>query len=178
MEKTYRRSPIDEEVAKNIGEFTLVVRTEVDREAISLFPQIPNLVAFKTTLKRGNEVIGIGTGSSVLNQFNKFLGRTVRFAYNSSIIDAIIRSTKILDAIYVMPTIQKQNEVDLEGRDKQVFFGEEDLPQVATEKQKSFLKKLIDKCDNSNKKEYLTQLSSPYLSKFECSKLINQLLPQ
>ena len=174
-----RKSPIDEEVEKNIGTFNLSVTTEIDREALALFPHIPNLIAFKTTLKQNGAVVGVGTGSSVLNQFNKFLGRTVRFAYNASLVDAFIRSTKILDAMYIMPTIQKQNEVNIGGKDIQVSFGAEDMPQVATEKQRKFLNTLIEKnCDIDERKEYLTQLASPYLSKQECSDLINQLLPQ
>jgi hypothetical protein len=173
-----RKSPIDEEVDKNIGMFNLSVTTEIDKEALAMFKHIPNLIAFKTTLRQNGVVVGIGTGSSVLNQFNKFLGRTVRFAYNASLVDAFIRSTKISDALYIMPSVQKQNEVDIEGRDKQVFFGEEDLPQVATEKQLNFAKKLINSnCDDDEKEQYLEQISSPYFSKFECSLLIQKLMP-
>ena len=172
-----KKSPIDEEVEKNIGTINLSVTTEVDKEALTLFKHIPNLIAFKTTIKQNGAVVGVGTGSSVLNQFNKFLGRTVRFAYNASLVDALIRSTKISDALYVMPSFQKQNEVDLEGRDKQVFFGEEDLPQVPTDKQKNFLNKLLENLDEDEKEEYLEQMSSPYFSRFECSQLIQKLMP-
>jgi hypothetical protein len=172
-----KKSPIQEEVERNLGTYNLTVTTEIDREALALFPHILNLIAFKTTLKRGNEVIGVGTGSSILNQFNKFLGRTVRFAYNASVVDAVIRSTKILDALYVMPSIQKQNEVDIESRDKQAFFSDEDLPQAPSEKQKNFLNKLLENCDDEEKEQYLEQISSPYFSKFQCSELIQKLMP-
>ncbi len=112
----------------------------------------------------------------VLNRLNKFVERTVRFAYNASLVDAMVRSTKILDALYIMPNNQK--EEDLEGRDKKAFYSENDLPQIATDKQRNFLTKLIDEqCDNDSKEEYLNHLKSPYLSKFECSELINSLLP-
>ncbi len=173
-----RKSPIDEEIEKNLGEFTLTVKTEIDKEALALFPHISNLIAFKTTLKQNGAVVGVGTGSAVLNAFNKFLGRTVRFALNASYVSSVVNSTKILDAMYIMPTIQKQkeSEEDLEGRDKQAFFGEEEL-QIATDKQKNFLEKLINSnCDLEEKEEFMSQLKSPYLSKFQCSELIQKLM--
>jgi hypothetical protein len=52
------------------------------------------------------------------------------------------------------------------------------MPQVATEKQLNFAKKLIENCDEEDKKEqYLEQISSPYFSKFQCSQLIQKLMP-
>lgn len=176
-----QKSPLQEEIERNICSFNLTVTTEIDTDTLSLFKHIPNLIAFKTTLKKGNEMISVGTGASVLNQFNKFLTRTVKFAYNASIIDAIVRSTKILDALSILPTIQKDienNEIDLEGRDERKFYSDEDMPQFATEKQKNFLTKLInEQCDNSEKEEYQNRLKSPYLSKFDCSELIKELMP-
>jgi len=181
MNKYYRNDPIQEEIAKNTGSFNLSVTVEKDTEMINKFKHIPNFIAFKATLKKGNEIIGIGTGSAVLNRLNKFVERTVRFAYNASLVDAMVRSTKILDALYIMPVSHKEtdtpDEEDLEGRDRQAFFNDEDMPQIATEKQRNFLTKLIEKCDNPTKEKYLSQLESPYLSKFDCSLLINELIP-
>lgn len=186
-EKTFRmrdKSPIQEDIEKNTGTFNLTVDVKEDKETISLFKHVPNLISFITTLKNENdEVVGIGRGSAVINRLNKFVERTVRYAYNASLIDAMVRSTKILDALYITPSNQENTEVpdeaDLEGRDKPAFYGEEDMPKIATEKQRAFLNRLIDeKCDDSTKEEYLGQLNSPYLSKFDCSKLINSLLSE
>lgn len=175
--RAYRKDPLQEEIEKNIGTFNLTVLVEKDTELMNTFKHIPNFIAFKTILKKDNQVISIGSGSAVLNQYNKFLSRTVRFAYGSSIVDAVVRSVKVLDALSIMPNTQKEN--DLEGRDKQAFYGDEDMPQVATEKQRNFLTKLVnEQCDDGDaKEEYLKQLESPYLSKFECSELIQQLMP-
>jgi hypothetical protein len=175
--RAYRNDPIQEEISKNLGSFTLSVTVESDIEMTKKFSHIPNFIAFKTTLKKDGEMISIGTGSAVLNQYNKFLSRTVRFAYGSSIVDAIVRSVKILDALSIIPTNQNESEVDLEGRDKQAFFNDEDLPQLATEKQLNFAKKLIENCDEDEKEQYLEQISSPYFSKFQCSQLIQKLMP-
>lgn len=187
-EKTFRmrdkKSPIQEEIEKNTGTFTITVDVKEDKETISLFKHIPHLISFITTLKNeNNEIVGIGRGSAILNRLNKFVERTVRYAYNASLIDAMVRSTKILDALYITPSNKENTEVpdeaDLEGRDKPAFYGNEDMPKVATEKQREFLSRLIDeKCDDSTKEEYLGQLNSPYLSKFDCSELINSLLSE
>ncbi len=174
-EKRERMDPIQEEVTKNISNFSLTVITEQDFETMALFKNIEGFVAFKTTLKKGNQLLSVGYGSAVLNRLNKFIERTVLFAKNASLIDAMVRSTKILDALAIMPINQK--EEDLEGRDKPAFYGDEDLPQVATEKQLNFAKKLIANCDEDEKEQYLEQISSPYFSKFQCSELIQKLMP-
>lgn len=172
-----RISPIQEEITKNTSTYNLTIITEQDLETMALFKNIPGFIAFRTTLSKGNQLLSIGYGSAVLNRLNKFVERTVLFAKNSSLIDAMVRSTKILDALYVMPNQKDIEEKDLEGRDSRAFFGEEDLPQTATDKQRSFLTKLVENCDDPEKEEYLSALASPYLSKFQCSELIQKLMP-
>ena len=172
-----RVDPIQEEISKNISSFSLTVTTEQDLETMALFKNIAGFVAFKTTLKKGNQLLSIGYGSAVLNRLNKFVERTVLFAKNASLIDAMVRSTKILDALSIMPNQKDSEERDLEGRDSPAFFGEEDMPQYASQKQRNFLTKLVENCDDSEKEEYLDALASPYLSKFQCSELIQKLVP-
>lgn len=171
-----RIDPIQEEITKNAGSFNLTIVTEQDFETMKLFKNIPGFVAFKTTLSKDNQLLSIGYGSAVLNRLNKFVERTVLFAKNSSLIDAMVRSTKILDALSIMPNQKDLEDKDLEGRDFQASYTE-DLPQTCTEKQRNFLSKLVEKCDEEDKEEYLDALSSPYLSKFQCSELIQKLMP-
>ena len=133
-------------------------------------------MAFKTTLKKEKQLLSIGYGSAVLNRLNKFVERTVLFAKNASLIDAMVRSTKILDALSIMPNQKDTEDRDLEGRDSPAFFGEDDMPQAATEKQLNFAKKLIENCDEDKKEQYMEQISSPYFSKFQCSQLIQKLM--
>ncbi len=171
-----RMDPIQEEITKSIGNFNLTVTTEQDLETMALFKNIAGFVAFKTTLKKGNQLLSIGYGSAVLNRLNKFVERTVLFAKNASLIDAMVRSTKILDALSIMPNQKDTEDRDLEGRDSPAFFGEDDMPQAATEKQLNFAKKLIENCDEDKKEQYMEQISSPYFSKFQCSQLIQKLM--
>jgi hypothetical protein len=173
-----RMDPIQEEISKNISSFSLTVTTEQDLETMALFKNIAGFVAFKTTLKKGTQLLSIGYGSAVCNRLNKFIERTVIFAKNSSLIDAMVRSTKILDALSIMPNQKDGEERDLEGRDSPAFYGDDDLPQTATDRQRNFLSKLVEKnCDEGDKEEYLDALASPYLSKFQCSELIQKLMP-
>ena len=121
-----RKSPIQEEIEKNIGSFNLKVTIEKDVDMIKEFSHIQNFIAFKTTLRNeNNEVIGIGNGTGVINRLNKFVERTCIFCKNASLIDAMMKSIKIIDALSIMPANQK--EEDIEGRDKPAFFGDEDL---------------------------------------------------
>ena len=171
-----RLNPLQEEMAKNLGTYNLTAVIEEDKDTVNKLKNIPNLICFLCTLKIGNEVIGIGRGSATLNRMNRGVERGVRYSFGNAIIDAMVRGVKNLDALY-FKTNSHGTEEDFEKRDSQVFFGDEDLPQLATEKQRNFLSKLIDKCDDSMKEKYLSQLESPYLSKYECSELINELIP-
>ena len=172
-----RINPIQEEITKSIGKISLDVVTEQDFETMALFKNIEGFIAFKTTLKKGNQLLSVGYGSAVLNRLNKFVERTVLFAKNASLIDAMVRSTKILDALSIMPNQKDTEDRDMEGQDFQSSYTE-DLPQVCTEKQRNFLSKLVEKnCDEGDKEEYLDALASPYLSKFQCSELIQKLMP-
>ena len=175
-----RKDPIEEEMMKKVGTFNLVVTVEKDVQTLAQYKHIPNMVAFITKISKDNQLIGVGRSTAVLNRLNKFIERTVIFALNASFVDGMVRAARNLDALSIMSVSQKgSSEGDLEGKDKQSFFADEDLPAIATEKQKSFLMKLINsKCDDDSKGEYLTQLESPYLSKFQCSELINSLLPK
>lgn len=184
-----REVPTLEEVRRSIGVYNLTATVEEDKETLSIFKHVPGLIAFICTLKKGNDVIGIGRGTATLNRMSKYVDRAVCYAFNASLIDAMVRSTKTLDAIYLNSTPQRETyslkrdttpdeeEPDLEGRDRPAFFTNDDTLKYATDKQKNFLTKLISKnCKGPTKDEYLSQLNSPHLSKFNCSELINSLL--
>ena len=56
------------------------------------------------------------------------------------------------------------------------YFTNDDNLKYASDKQRNFLKKLVSKCKDSNKREYENKLQSPYLSSFEASTIIKNLL--
>ena len=180
--KRERINPIQEEIAKNCGTYNFTAVIEEDKETVSKLKNIPNSICFLCTLKIGNEIIGIGRGSANLNRMNRGIERGVRYSFGNSIIDATVRGIKNLDALYFKMTNQPETKIseekDLEGRDSPAFYGDDDMPQFATEKQRTFLEKLVnEQCDDDSKEEYLKHLESPYLSKFNCSELIQKLMP-
>lgn len=181
---TYTRervNPIQEEVRKNVGVYNITAIIEEDKETLTTLKNVPGLVAFICTLKIGNEVISVGRGSSTINQMNKYVSRGVRYSFGNSLVDAVVRGIKNMDALYFKTVHQPESKIkeepDLERRDEPAFYGDEDMPQIATEKQRKFLVQLLDKCNDSTKKEYLEQIHSPYFSRFDASELISSLLP-
>ena len=159
-----KKSPIQEEVEKNIGTFNLTVQVEEDKDTISKFSHIENFIAFIATIKQGSETLGIGRGSAVLNRLNKWVSRGVRYAYCQSITDAIIRSVKTLDALYIQAT---------EPKDTNISVGEVDY---ATDKQKNYLRELIQAnvIDESKRKYWEAQINQ--LTKDEASEKIQSFV--
>ena len=178
--KRERTNPIQEEIAKNCGTYNLTAVIEEDKDTALKLKNIPNSICFLCTLKIGNEIIGIGRGSANLNRMNRGIERGVRYSFGNAIIDSIVRGVKNLDALYFNSTNRSENKIqdedNVEGQDFQESYTE-DLPQTATDKQRNFLSKLVEKCDEEDKEEYLDALASPYLSKFQCSELIQKLMP-
>ncbi len=180
-----KRHPVFQEIAKNLGVIHLTATVAEDTQTRNLL-KFPGVIAFICTLRKGSEIIGIGRGSTILNRMNKFIERTVRVAFNSAVIDSVMQSTKMLNTLNiesgdkqsVSPAISdpvEDTEPDLEGRDRVASFGDE-MPKYATEKQKTFAKSLLAKADKFTKDEYLPQLNEKYLSSFQCSQLISNLL--
>lgn len=182
VKKYDRKDPLRADIERNIGKFNLEVSVEEDKNTLALFKHVPGpIIAYIATLRKDSEVVGIGRGLSVLSKMNKYVDRAVRFAFNASLIDSVVHSTKALDALYLKTDTEKEvkasGEVDLERRDEPAFYSDSDMPQFATEKQRAFLLQLVEKCSTSSKDEYLEKLNSPYLSRFDASELISSLLP-
>lgn len=171
--KRERMNPIQEEIAKNVGVYTLTAEIKEDVNTRDQLNNIPNSICFLCTLKFKDEIIGIGRGMASLNRMNRGLERGLRYSFGNSLIDAMVRGVKNLDALYFKTDNKEEN---IEGQDFQESYTE-DLPQTATDKQRNFLTKLVENCDESEKEEYLSALASPYLSKFQCSELIQKLMP-
>lgn len=177
-----RLNPIQEEIAKNVGTYNITAIIQEDKETLATLKNVPGLIAFLCTLKIGDEIISVGRGSATLNRVNKYVERGVRYSFGNSLVDAVVRGIKNMDALYFKTTNQPENKIqdeekDLEQRDSPALYGDDDLPQTATIKQINFLKKLVANCGEEEKEKYLSALSSPYLSKFQCSELIQKLMP-
>lgn len=179
VKKYDRKDPLRADIERNIGKFNLEITVEEDKNTLNLFKHVPGpIIAYIATLRKDSEVVGIGRGLSVLSKMNKYVDRAVRFAFNASLIDSVVHSTKALDALYLKTNTEKiPDEIDLEKRDEPAFYSDSDMPQYATEKQRTFLLKLVEKCSDSSKEEYQEKLNSPYLTRFDASEMISSLLP-
>ena len=180
-----KRHPVFQEIAKNLGVIHLTATVAEDTQTRNLL-KFPGVIAFICTLRKGSEIIGIGRGSTILNRMNKFIERTVKVAFNSAVIESVMQSTKMLNTLNIesgdqqsvssaISDVIEDTEPDLEKRDQVASYGDE-MPKYATEKQKTFAKVLLDKADKFTKDEYLPQLNEKYLSSFQCSQLISNLL--
>jgi len=171
------KSLADEEIKECVGEYSFKLKVEEDSETFSILKN-PFIIALKCTLQNGNEVIGIGRANSVLSPKNKFLKNAVLYCWNASVIDAVSKGVKTLNNLPSKETVITSKEKPVsESRDnKPAYFTDEDNHKYASDKQRNFLKKLVSKCKDSNKREYEHKLESPYLSSFECSALIKNLL--
>jgi hypothetical protein len=161
---------------------------ERDDEAMSAF-SIKGLIAFVCDLYKGEVHVGQGRGASTLEKNDMDPNKTLKMSQKSSFIDAVIRTSGLSDIFTqdlesLAPQRVSEVEInpgaekDIEGRDKQVSYEDYGLPKFATEKQKVFLKTLIeDKCTQSAKQEYMEKLNQEYLTRFDCSELISSLLP-
>lgn len=163
------KSLADEEIKECIGSYSFTLIVEEDKETFSLFKN-PFIIALKCTLKQGNRVLGIGRANSILSPKNKFLKNAVLYSWSASVIDAISKGVKTLNNLPIKEGMANTKESNI------AYSHNENKTKYASDKQRDFLKKLVSKCKDSNKREYENKLQSPYLSSFECSKLINNLL--
>jgi len=131
--------PVHEEILKSIGTFHITAVIEEDKQTLSTFSKVPGLIAFICTLKKDNVIIGIGRGTAMISRVNKYIERTVRVAFNASLIDAMVRSTKMLDALYLGTTNIQQESVT---RVDNSFDAIESFIKIS-DKQKKYLLELI-----------------------------------
>lgn len=131
--------PVKQEILKSIGTFHITANVEEDKQTLNTFDKVPGLIAFMCTLKKDNVIIGIGRGTAMISRVNKYIERTVRVAFNASLIDAMVRSTKMLDTLYLGTTNIQQESV---ARVDNSFDAIESFIKIS-DKQKKYLLELI-----------------------------------
>lgn len=173
------KSLADEEIKECIGNYNFSVKVEADTETLTALENSPFIISLKATILQGKKVLGIGRANSILSPKNKYIKNAVIYCFNAAVVDGFSKAVKILDNLPLKADAQKESldeEPDLEGRDRQAYFTNDDNLKYASDKQRNFLKKLVSKCNNSNRREYENKLESPYLSSFEASTIIKNLL--
>lgn len=123
--------PAQKEIQRVVGTYEMTAEVVEDKETLATLSR-PGVVAFLCTIKRDGQIVGIGRGSAVLNQMNKFLARTVHAAFNYSLLSAVAQSTRALDAM-----IDPHGDMSLESA--------EAIQEKITDRQKSYLTELVQK---------------------------------
>lgn len=165
--KETSKDTVQEEMQKLIGRYEFTAEFAVDTQTATTLKDIPGrVIAFICTLKLGDKVIGQGRGTTAINQINKFIVRNICFAFNASLVDAIVRSTKIQDMFRAdsipHPWSNTTDDTKL------------DLSDGITDKQRTYLLELINtKVDDEDEREgWLSQLSE--LTREEASQAIQR----
>jgi|SRR3989344_3930994 len=166
---TAKNHPVRQEVQKCIGKYDLTAIFEEDVRTVDTL-RIPGLIAFTCTIKNGDKVMGIGRGNAVISKVNKYVERTVHTAFNYSLIDAISKTTRIFDALYVNQNSQPQEkEVVLADAYKtRDSYGVEPI----TEKQKTYLLELIHTNIRNEDERILRESQIDEFTKEEASRAI------
>lgn len=179
MKPENKQSLAFEEIKECVGSYNFIVKVEADKETLSALENSAFIISLKATILQGKKVLGIGRANSILSPKNKYIKSAVIYCFNAAIVDGFSKAVKILDNLPLKSDAPKESlekEPDLEVRNNQAHSNNEDSTKYASDKQRNFLKKLVSKCKDSNKREYEHKLESPYLSSFEASKIIKNLL--
>ncbi len=165
--RAFKQDPIKGEIERNTGSFNLAVTVEEDVATKSLFSHIPGFIGFIATIKKDNVILGIGRGSTILNKMNKYVERSMRFAFGSSVIDAVTRSVKTMDDLFLKASNQ-ENPGILNEETNEIDY----IPELATERQKSYLRELINVnvVDERERNQWESQIDE--LTKDEASEKI------
>src|SRR3989344_9659308 len=123
--------PAQKEIQRVVGTYEMSAEVVEDKETLTTLSR-PGVVAFLCKIKCDGQIIGIGRGSAVLNQMNKFIARTVHAAFNYSLLSAVAQSTRALDAM-----LDPRGDMSLESS--------EAVQEPITDKQKSYLTELVQK---------------------------------
>jgi hypothetical protein len=155
------KNPIIVEMEKNIGSYTFTAVFERDIQTLEIFKNVKGLIAFVCTLVgKNNEIIGQGRGTSVISsKINKYVEKTIRYAFNSALLDAVAKATKSLDTLKIEATDQKDDAEPIEeifpieeehnqkvsdtGMELPETFNEKPATQGITLKQRDYLKQLV-----------------------------------
>jgi hypothetical protein len=150
-----------EVIQKYIGNHQLTIKVEEDVATLQAMKSIQGLVAFLATILRGSEILSQGRGCAVLfPNYSRGIDRTVATAFNASISDAVLRSTRVLDTFSGIASNKGQ--------------GGQDTPK-ASDKQVAYLRTLISRNITIPNERRILLAKLDTMSKNEAGELITQL---
>ncbi len=168
------KNPIHQEVMRQSGILNFVVEVREDLETVKDLKHINGgVVAFICFLKLGDELIGVGRSVSVIEK-TKFFQKNIIYTKNASIIDAVVKSVKILDSLHsdIKPQSNSGITLDKTYQVKEVEISDDGI----SEKQKSYLMTLIRNNIRDNSKRDQMEKEIGGYTKSEASKSIKNLV--
>ena len=157
-------NPIHQEIMRQSGVLNFVVEIREDKETVKDLKHINGgVVAFICFLKLSGELIGVGRSVSVIDdKTTKYFQKNVTYTKNASIIDAVVKSVKILDSLH-SETIPQQNSGIKLKLDKEYQVKEVENSDAITDKQLSYLMTLIKtNIKENNKREQMEKQIKGY----------------
>lgn len=160
--------PIQTEINKNLGEITLTASFQEDKHTLETL-KIPNLVSFLCILKKGQQIIAEGRGMSVLGRANKWIEKGISFARSQSLLDAVAKSTKVMEALQFSENGSK------------IALGEAyqslEIEEPISDRQRDYLTQLISQNieDSGERERWMSQI--PSMNRSDASDAIQALLP-
>lgn len=177
------KHPVMDEINKCVGQYGLEISVEEDRQTLAMFKHVPGLIAFIATIQSNGRIVGQGRGSASLSSTNRFIERAVHCAFNSAIVDAIVRSTKVLDVLLPASSVLQDMEMPESNMSYAVepFPAQERFPAKmyapigVTEKQKVFLRRLasMNILDKGKREEFIAGIDA--MTKSEASEMIQKM---
>lgn len=156
-----KKNPIRAAIEQCLGTHTITAVIEEDIQTITTMG-VDGLVSFLCTLSENGRILSQGRGSVVMSPTNRFIQRAIACAFNSSIADAAIRASKILDLV------RDKSEVEIEEsmRDSE--------SEPVTDKQREYIRQLVRKIeDRAEREDWESRLGK--MTKAEASRAIEDL---
>ena len=159
---------VQDEIKKNIKVLSLTAEFTEDKQTLDAFRHINGIIAFLCTLKKDGQVIGFGRGMSVVSKMNRFMEKTINYASNAALIDAVVRAAKVLDVMHI--DFDQQSNVSVPS---EVYGMKENQNFVPiSPKQRGYLLKLLE--SSGAEENELNEVDE--LSRSEAASRINMLV--
>lgn len=131
---------IMKEIARHVGEISLVVVTDEDKETIQAL-RIPGLIAYRTRVMHNGRVVSIGRSTSVISPKNKYIDRIVTSTAGYSILDSVSKLVR-LDTLWTSQGTPSQDKKEVTLTDAYEAVESRGV-EMATDKQKNYLLQLL-----------------------------------
>lgn len=162
--------PAEKEIKDSLGEITLTASFSEDKHTLDMLKEVPGLVAFLCVLKKGSQILSEGRSLAVISgRTNRWIQKSVSICKNQSLLDAVSKSTRILEALQP-DNRPKENAIIDEAY--QTFDQNDELK--PSEKQISYFKYLVTTLveDESEREQWLGSI--PQMNRSDMAEAISE----